>query len=49
MQMSFLEESRRLCNRRMKRELGLMLEYPTPQALLDRIAPSASARQGRLL
>lgn len=31
MQMSFLSESRRLINRRMKSELGLRLNYPLPQ------------------
>jgi hypothetical protein len=29
MVMSFMSESRRLCNLRMKRELGLVLRYPT--------------------
>jgi hypothetical protein len=29
LQMSFLGESRRLVNARMKRELGLVLRYPT--------------------
>lgn len=32
---SFLRESRRLSNRRMKEELGLKLTFPTPQILLD--------------
>ena len=30
MQMSFLAESRRLDNRRLRRELRLRLRYPTP-------------------
>jgi nucleoside-diphosphate-sugar epimerase len=30
-QMSFLEESRRLDNQRLKRELRLVLHYPTPE------------------
>lgn len=31
MQLSFMGESRRLANRRLKRELGMRLRYPTPQ------------------
>lgn len=34
---SFMNESRRLLNQRMKHELGLQLAYPTPQTLLDRL------------
>ena len=29
--LSFMQESRRLHNRRLKRELGLVLRYPTPE------------------
>jgi len=36
--LSFMSESRRLANRRMKRELRVRLEYETPQALLARVA-----------
>jgi hypothetical protein len=35
MQLSFLDESRRLVNTRMKRELGLALRYPTVGDGLD--------------
>jgi len=50
MQWSFMSESRRLVNTRLKKELGLRLEYPTPEALLARLAPAAKRRsQGRLL
>ncbi len=35
MQMSFLGESRRLINRRLTRELGLKLKYPTPREALE--------------
>jgi nucleoside-diphosphate-sugar epimerase len=34
-QLSFMSESRRLCNRRMKQELGVQLQYPTVDTLLD--------------
>jgi nucleoside-diphosphate-sugar epimerase len=43
--LSFMNESRRLGNRRMKRELRLRLRYPTPQALLTEIAPRAPKKQ----
>ena len=36
--LSFMSESRRLSNDRMKRELRLRLRYPTPQHLLGQIA-----------
>ena len=39
MLLSFMSESRRLSNARMKRELRVRLRYPTPQTLLDEIAP----------
>ena len=35
MLLSFMSESRRLSNDRMKRELRARLRYPTPQAMLD--------------
>jgi nucleoside-diphosphate-sugar epimerase len=38
MLLSFMSESRRLSNGRMKRELRLRLRHPTPQAVLDAIA-----------
>jgi nucleoside-diphosphate-sugar epimerase len=38
-QMSFLGESRRLDNRRLKRELGLVLRHPTPAEGLRRAPP----------
>jgi len=43
--LSFMSESRRLSNARMKRELRLRLRYPEPQVLLDRIAPRQLRRQ----
>src|SRR5207244_9915322 len=39
MLLSFMSESRRLSNERMKRELRVRLKYPTPQRLLDEVAP----------
>jgi nucleoside-diphosphate-sugar epimerase len=41
--MSFLSESRRLSNRRMKRELRLVLEHPRPAALGTRAEPTVHA------
>jgi nucleoside-diphosphate-sugar epimerase len=38
MLLSFMSESRRLSNERMKRELRVRLRYPTPQVLLDEVA-----------
>ncbi|MDP1691591.1 MAG: NAD(P)H-binding protein [Burkholderiaceae bacterium] len=38
-QMSFLAESRRLDNRRLREELGLRLRYPTPQASWPSVKP----------
>ncbi len=38
MLLSFMSESRRLANARMKRELRVRLRYPTPRALLDGVA-----------
>ena len=43
--LSFMSESRRLSNTRMKRELRVRLKYPTPQALLNRIAPRQLKKQ----
>ncbi|RZT95348.1 NAD-dependent epimerase/dehydratase family protein [Rivibacter subsaxonicus] len=43
-QLSFMGESRRLDNGRMKRELGLRLRYPTPA---EGLAPLRPARPGR--
>jgi nucleoside-diphosphate-sugar epimerase len=40
LQMSFLGESRRLVNRRMKRELGVVLRHPT---VADGLGPAAAA------
>ena len=38
LQLSFLSESRRLDNTRMKRELRVRLRYPTPAAMLADVA-----------
>jgi len=43
--LSFMSESRRLVNARMKRELRVLLAYPTPQAFLARPRARPSARQ----
>ena len=45
MLLSFMSESRRLANTRMKRELRLKLRYPTPEALLAEVAPRALKKQ----
>jgi nucleoside-diphosphate-sugar epimerase len=45
MMLSFMSESRRLSNTRMKRELRLHLKYPTPDALLAEVAPRALRKQ----
>jgi nucleoside-diphosphate-sugar epimerase len=45
MMLSFMSESRRLANVRMKRELRVRLKYPTPHALLAEIAPRNLKRQ----
>jgi len=39
---SFMSESRRLANTRMKRELRLRLRYPTPSTLLRQMKPAAA-------
>ncbi len=43
--LSFMSESRRLLNTRMKRELRVRLRYPTPQHLLDEVAPRDLTKQ----
>lgn len=43
--LSFMSESRRLLNARMKRELRVRLRHPTPQPLLDEIARQDPRRQ----
>ena len=45
MLLSFMSESRRLGNERMKRELRVRLRYPTPDALLAGIAPRDLKKQ----
>jgi nucleoside-diphosphate-sugar epimerase len=43
--LSFMSESRRLTNTRMKRELRVRLRYPTPQQLLLEVAPRDLRKQ----
>lgn len=43
--LSFMGESRRLSNTRMKRELGVRLRHPTPQTLLDEAGPRELRKQ----
>jgi len=43
--LSFMSESRRLRNDRMKRELRVRLRYPTPQQMLDEVAPRDLRKQ----
>ena len=45
MLLSFMSESRRLANQRMKRELRVRLKYPPPQALFAEVAPKALRKQ----
>jgi nucleoside-diphosphate-sugar epimerase len=45
MLLSFMSESRRLSNARLKRELRVRLRYPTPQSLLAEIAPRELRKQ----
>ena len=45
MLLSFMGESRRLINTRMKRELRVRLKYPTPQRLFDEAAPRDLKKQ----
>jgi nucleoside-diphosphate-sugar epimerase len=43
--LSFMSESRRLSNERMKRELRLRLKYPVPQVLLSEVAQRTLRKQ----
>ena len=43
--LSFMSESRRLTNRRLKRELRVKLKYPVPHVFLDEIAPRQLKKQ----
>ena len=43
--LSFMSESRRVVNARMKRELRVRLRYPTPATLLANVAPRALKKQ----
>ena len=43
--LSFMNESRRLVNARMKRELRVRLRYPTPAVMLADIAPRELKKQ----
>jgi nucleoside-diphosphate-sugar epimerase len=45
MLLSFMSESRRLSNVRMKRELRVRLRYPTPQVMLEEVAPRDLKKQ----
>jgi nucleoside-diphosphate-sugar epimerase len=45
MLLSFMSESRRLSNARMKRELRVRLRYPTPQTMLEEVAPRDLKKQ----
>jgi hypothetical protein len=45
MLLSFMSESRRLDNSRMKRELRVRLRYPDPATLLAQIAPHDLKKQ----
>ena len=45
MLLSFMSESRRLRNDRMKHELRVRLRYPTPQHMLDEVAPRDLKKQ----
>jgi len=42
---SFMSESRRIANRRMKHELRLRLAYPTPATLLAKLKPAAALQR----
>lgn len=48
MLLSFMGESRRISNARMKQELRVRLAYPTPHRMLQEIAARDPARQGAL-
>jgi nucleoside-diphosphate-sugar epimerase len=45
MLLSFMSESRRLTNERMKRELRVRLRHPTPETMLCEVAPRDRKRQ----
>ena len=45
---SFMSESRRIDNTRLKRELGLRFKYPTPAALLRGMKPAAALQRSLL-
>jgi nucleoside-diphosphate-sugar epimerase len=45
---SFMSESRRIDNARMKRDLRLRLRYPTPQSLLSTLRPAQALQQSLL-
>ena len=45
MLLSFMSESRRLANARMKRELRVRLRYPSPRMLLEGVAPRDLMKQ----
>jgi hypothetical protein len=45
MLLSFMSESRRLSNARMKGELRVRLKYPLPQVLLREVAPRDLKKQ----
>jgi nucleoside-diphosphate-sugar epimerase len=45
MLLSFMSESRRLANARMKRELRVRLRYPSPAAMLAEVAPRDLRKQ----
>jgi nucleoside-diphosphate-sugar epimerase len=45
MMLSFMSESRRIRNDRMKRELRFRLRYATPQAMLDTMKPEAALQR----
>jgi hypothetical protein len=45
MLLSFMSESRRLANARMKRELRVRLAFPTPDTMLAAVAPRALKKQ----
>ena len=46
--LSFMSESRRMSNARMKRELRVRLRYPTPATLLAEVAPRELKKQIQL-
>ncbi len=48
MMMSFMNESRRIDNARMKRELRIRLQYPTPQSMLTTMKTEAALQRSLL-